>query len=473
MNYSHIIQRIWNLCNILRDDGISYHQYVAELTYLLFLKFSDDNKAQKTLPVGCSWHDLLNGPKETVLGRYQDMLTTLGKSADEEMIREIFAFPTTVFSHSENLTAVLEGISEISWSDVEKDSLGEIYEGLIERSSQDVRSGAGQYFTPRPLIQCMVNATKPKFGEVIQDPASGSGGFFTSAHNYLCERDGGRGLKKIGVIFQGMEIEKNTRRICLMNCYLNEVNICVVLGDALTNDADTLEPADLILANPPFGTRVSGHRKLREELATKGASKQLLFLQHIYKNLRNGGRAAVVVPDNVLFESGLGKSVRRELMHYCDLHTVLRLPTGIFYSAGVKTNVLFFVKGENLQRESKGIWFYDLRSGMPNFGRSRPLTDQTFDDFLSCFGDDPYGASERLDTGTDGRFRCFSMDEIEQRSFNLDISWMDDEVGHEHVFQSPEDIASSIFAHLQGAMEEMEVFTELLVGAEETTRADE
>ena len=462
MNHSNIVQQIWGLCNILRDDGISYHQYVAELTYLLFLKFAQDHRGHRTLPKGCSWADLVDFPKTEVLAKYQDSLTQLGKTAPDRTIREIFAFPTTVFSHSENLSAVIQGLSDISWEDIKQDHLGDIYEGLIERSSQDVRSGAGQYFTPRPLIRCIVMATKPALGELIQDPALGSGGFITAADAYVRHRHSRKAISNRPPRYQGAEIEKNTRRICLMNCYLNGIHADVMLGDTLTEDAVFFEPADLILANPPFGIRVGGRRKLRRDLLRKGASKQLLFLQHIYLNLRRGGRAAVVVPDNVLFDTGAGQQIRKDLMDVCDLHTILRLPTGIFYSAGVKTNVLFLVKGRNEARSTDDVWIYDLRNRRPSLGRSRPLTEDAFTEFLACYGKEPCGTDEREDMGDQGRFRRFSRREIKERDYNLDISWLQANTATDKDELTPEDIASSIFTHLKCAMEEMEVLTEEL-----------
>ena len=424
-----------------------------------------------SLPHGCRWSDLLSAPKESVLAHYQDTLTKLGKHATSEIVRDIFAFPTTVFSHSENLAAVVRGLADIPWESIKDDHLGEVYEELLERNSQDVRSGAGQYFTPRALIRSIVKAVKPSPGEVIQDPATGSGGFLTASNSYVRKEHSAEVFYSRRPRYQGAEIEKNTRRICLMNCYLNDISSDILLGDALTEDAAHFEPADLILANPPFGSRVGGKRKLRASLKYKGANKQLLFLQHIYLNLKEGGRAAVVVPDNVLFEDGVGKQIRQELMECCHLHTILRLPTGIFYSASVNTNVLFFSKEEGDTPKTKDVWVFDLRSNMVAFGRTRPLEEEDFAEFLLSYGADPHGRSERTDTGNGGRFRAFTRREIERRDYNLDISWLEDRRIDTHRLElGPEDLIASIFAHLNSAVNEMDAFTdELVAGSKMST----
>ena len=457
MKNENIIQKIWSLCHILRGDGISYHQYVSELTYLLFLKIAEENGVERLLPSGSRWKDLVGQPRDGLLGFYQEMLTHLGTSAESETIQAIYAFPTTVFSHDENLHAVVDGIAKIDWHDLSDDRFGQIYEGLIEKSSQDVRSGAGQYFTPRSLVNSIVRTTKPQLGEVIQDPASGSGGFLIAADQFIHSENTKQAYAKKPPKYQGVEIEKNTRRICLMNTFLNGLDAEVIYGDALTDDANGLQPADLILANPPFGSKAGSRRSLRADLPYRNANKQLVFLQHIYLGLKPGGRAAVVLPDNVLFDDGVGRVVRRELMDKCDLHTVLRLPTGIFTSAGVKTNVLFFSRGSKNKDNTRSVWFYDLRTNMPVFGKNTPLLGEHFSEFESCFGSDPYGKSTREDQGETGRFRCFSRQEIADREDGLAISWLRDESGNDQdAVETPEEIAALILAHLQSAMNEIE-----------------
>lgn len=468
MKNENIVQKIWSLCHILRGDGISYHQYVSELTYLLFLKIAEENGVERLLPSGNRWKDLLGHPKDGLLGFYQEMLTHLGTSAESEAIQAIYAFPTTVFSHDENLHAVVDGIAKIDWNDLSGDRFGHIYEGLIEKSSQDVRSGAGQYFTPRALVNSMVRAMKPTLGEMIQDPAVGSGGFLIAADRFIRSENSRQAYEKTPPKYQGVEIEKNTRRICLMNTFLNGLDAEVIYGDALTGDANGLQPADLILANPPFGSKAGSRRSLRADLPYQNVNKQLAFLQHIYLGLKPGGRAAVVLPDNVLSDDGVGRLVRRDLMDKCNLHTVLRLPTGIFASATVKTDVLFFSRGHKKNNNTGPIWFYDLRSNMPVFGKKTPLLNEHFAEFEECFGSDPHGETERQDQGETGRFRCFSRQEIADREDDLAISWLRDESDEDEVAaENPEEIAALILSHLQSAMTEIEaVIGELIEPAE-------
>lgn len=468
MKNENIVQKIWSLCHILRGDGISYHQYVSELTYLLFLKIAEENGVERLLPSGNRWKDLLGHPSDGLLGFYQEMLTHLGTSAESETIQAIYAFPTTVFSHDENLHAVVDGIAKIDWNDLSGDRFGHIYEGLIEKSSQDVRSGAGQYFTPRALVNSMVRAMKPQLGEVIQDPAAGSGGFLIAADRFVRSENTKRAYANTPPKYQGVEIEKNTRRICLMNTFLNGLDAEIKYGDALTDDANGLQSADLILANPPFGSKAGSRRSLRSDLPYHNANKQLAFLQHIYLCLKQGGRGAVVLPDNVLSDDGVGRLVRRDLMDKCNLHTVLRLPAGIFTGASVKTNVLFFSRGIKENNNTEQIWFYDLRSNMPVFGKKTPLLDEHFAEFKKCFGSDPHGESVREDQGETGRFRCFSRREIADRDDDLAISWLRDESDEAEIaVETPVEIAALILSHLQSAMTEIEaVIGELLEPAE-------
>ena len=457
MNDLTIVNKIWTLCNILRGDGIGYHQYVSEITYLLLLKAADQQSSEEQLPLGYRWTDLISYEGNDLLGYYQEMLTHLGRSADSDTIRAIYSFPTTVFSHSENLRALIEGLATISWDQVDSDQFGNIYEGLIERSSQDVRSGAGQYFTPRPLINSIVRIMKPKLGETIQDPAVGSGGFFIASNNYVRNTNEQKCYLSNPPRYQGVEIEKNTRRICLMNVFLNHLDATILHGDTLTTDAVDLQPAHLILANPPFGAKAGARRKIRDDIQYKNANKQILFLQHICQSLRQGGRAAVIVPDNVLFETGVAATVRRDLLNRFNLHTILRLPQGIFYSAGVKTNVLCFTREQNTTHTTTKLWIYDLRTNMPRFGKTTPLRDEHFLEFESCYGNDPYGRSNRINQGPNGRFRSFTREELSQRDDNLDISWMRDEnwESAEEVGQ-PEDVAAAIADQLRNALEEID-----------------
>jgi type I restriction enzyme M protein len=290
MNTETIVQKIWGLCNILRGDGVSYHEYISELTYLLFLKIAEENKSEKHLPQGMRWTDLINFSGEDLLSFYREMLTYLGEHARDEQVRKIYAFPTTVFSHSENLKAVIQGIAKLDWHAFGVDRMGDIYEGLLAKNSQDARSGAGQYFTPRPLVDCMVRLIKPELGEVIQDPAMGSGGFLISADESVRSSSTPKSYAAAPPFYQGVEIEKGTYRIALMNAFLHRLTSSLTLGDALTDDAKALIPADIILANPPFGVKTGSARPQRNDFSFATANKQLAFLQHIYMALKPGGR---------------------------------------------------------------------------------------------------------------------------------------------------------------------------------------
>ncbi len=460
MNNENIIQKIWNLCHILRGDGISYHEYISELTYLLFLKIAEENKTENLLPDHCRWNKLANYKGVDLLTEYRDILTYLGGHASVEIIRKIYAFPTTVFSHSENLKAVIDGIAKIDWHSITQDGMGDIYEGLLSKNSQDARSGAGQYFTPRPLVDSIIKLIQPKIGELIQDPAVGSGGFLISTDKYIRENSSSTVYDSNPPKYEGVEIEKSTYRICLMNVFLHQLDASIILGDALTDDSRLLSSADVILANPPFGAKAGSARQKRDDIIHVTSNKQLAFLQHIISALKTGGRAAVVLPDNVLFDAGIGKTIRQELMDKCDLHTILRLPVGIFYSPGVKTNVLFFTKGLSDTNNTTKVWFYDMRSTSTRFGKRRPLTESDFSDFDNLYGNDPHGKSERIDQGNDGLWRFFTREQIREIDDNLDISWLKSDDGNEESFNEPNEIATSIIEHLREAMIEIKELTE-------------
>ena len=330
MNNDNIVQTLWNLCHILRGDGISYHGYISELTYLLFLKIAEENESENLLPADHRWRNLVNYDGDDLLFFYQKMLTHLGGCATTSAVREIYAFPTTVFSHSVNLKAVIDGIARIDWHSVKQDRFGDLYEGLLAKNSEDARSGAGQYFTPRPLVDSIVSLVKPKLAENIQDPAAGSGGFLIAADHYIRSKNTRNSYDSARPRYQGLEIERGTHRICLMNTFLHGMEADITFGDALTEDAQDLRPADVILANPPFGAKAGSVRTARSDLPFPTTNKQLAFLQHAVLGLKKGGRAAVVMPDSVLFEDGVGRQIRHDLMERCNLHTILRLPTGIF-----------------------------------------------------------------------------------------------------------------------------------------------
>ncbi len=510
MKQDNIIQKIWGLCNILRGDGITYYQYVSELSYLLFLKIAQENGSERLIPKGYRWADLESHAEDGLLGFYQEMLTHLGANVENEIIKAIYAFPTTVFSHSENLKAVIDGISKIEWHQVGKDGFGDLYSSLIDKSAQDTRSGAGQYFTPRSLVNTIVRLIQPNLGELIQDPATGSGGFLVSADSYIRSKYSREKYQINPPRYQGVEIEKNTRRICLMNTFLHNLDANIIYGDALTDDATTLDEANVIIANPPFGNKAGSQRPLRNDIPFPNTNKQLAFLQHIYLRLKAGGRAAVVLPDNVLFESGVGTDVRRDLMNKCNLHTILRLPTGIFYAQGVKTNVLFFTKGSaknKYQKENctENIWVYDLRTNMPSFGKRTPFgnsdigfasedfgTDPHLGVFEKVFGDRPDGTSKRTegeysfgaqDIEVDeevveeyknideqiahSRWRCFSREWIANtKGDSLDISWLKDKDSVDTAnLPEPTVLVMEAKDELQTAISELDELLAVLEGA--------
>lgn len=447
---------------------MSYHEYISELTYLLFLKIAEENQTESFLPKGKRWKDLVEYKGGDLLNYYREMLTYLGGHAPNEEVRKIYAFPTTVFSHSENLKAVVDGIAKLDWHSVTMDGMGDIYEGLLAKNSQDARSGAGQYFTPRPLVDCIVRLIQPGLGEIIQDPAMGSGGFLISADHYVRTQVSSNAYNDNPPKYEGVEIEKGTYRISLMNAFLHRLESNLILGDALTTDAENLSPADVILANPPFGAKAGSARKQRDDIIYATANKQLSFLQHIYLGLKPGGRAAVVLPDNVLFEDGVGRKIRQVLMDRCNLHTILRLPTGIFYSPGVKTNVLFFTRGQTDSGNTRKVWVYDMRHDAPRYGKKRPLRAEDFSSFEAAFGDDPRGMAKRKDQGDGGRWQSFSRKAIADKFDNLNLSWLTDaEVDPEDTLTDPEEIAAAILGHLRAALSEIEaVATELAENSE-------
>jgi type I restriction enzyme M protein len=470
-NTNDIVQRLWSLCHVLRDDGVTYHQYVTELTYLLFLKMSEETGAESRIPKGMRWADLtaLEGIEQLTF--YKTLLINLG-SKGKGRVQAIFANAQSFIRQPRNLKKLSDSINSLDWYSAKQEGLGDLYEGLLEKNATEVKSGAGQYFTPRPLIECMVSLIKPKAGERVQDPALGTGGFLIAADRYVKDQTNNLfDLKENQQTFQakeafvGMELVPDTQRLALMNAMLHDIDGDWLLGDTLSESGKTLPKADVILTNPPFGTKKGGGQPSRDDFTFPTSNKQLAFLQHIYRGLKPGGRAAVVLPDNVLFEDGTGVKIREDLMDKCDLHTILRLPTGIFYAQGVKTNVLFFTRGKTDKGNTKAVWLYDMRTNMPSFGKRTPLTVEHFVEFQKAFGKDPLGKSRRKDQGEEGRFSRFDREHLEKRNWNLDISWLRDEsVEHADDLPEPDVIAAEIMEHLRTAMEEMEALTAVLGG---------
>jgi type I restriction enzyme M protein len=436
-----IVAKLWNLCNILKDDGVTYHQYVTELTYLLFLKLANETNTEHLIPKAHRWEQLERKPNAERLSFYNNTLRALGKQKNP-MVKEIYADANSSIKKAASLARLVTEIDKLDWFSTQQEQLGDLYEGLLEKNSNEKKSGAGQYFTPRPLIESIVAVMQPTLTDVIQDPAAGTGGFLITANKYLRDHTDpnswteAENLKYTNNTFYGMEHVQETHRLALMNLMLhglhydpNEAGIRY--GDTLSSDGAKLPKATLILSNPPFGTKSGGGLPSREDFEFPTSNKQFCFVQHIYLGLQPGGRAAVILPDNVLFEGNVGKQIRADLMNKCNLHTILRLPTGIFYAQGVKTNVLFFTKGQTETDNTKEVWVYDLRANMPQYGKRTQLTRDHFKEFEVAFGTDPFGTPEslakRVDTGEQGRFRKFSRQYILERNESLDISWLKDE----------------------------------------------
>jgi type I restriction enzyme M protein len=362
-------------------------------------------------------------------------------------------------------------IDALDWYSAKQEGLGDLYEGLLEKNANEKKSGAGQYFTPRPLIECMVDLIKPQPGELIQDPAAGTAGFLICADRYIKARtDDLFDLSESKQDFQrrrafyGAELVPDAHRLALMNLMLHGIEGDLILADTLSPSGEGLPKADVILTNPPFGTKKGGGLPTRDDFTFPTSNKQLAFLQHIYRGLKPGGRAAVVMPDNVLFEGNIGRQIRADLMEKCNLHTILRLPTGIFYAQGVKTNVLFFTRGKTLDKgNTKKVWIYDLRTNMPDFGKRTPLALEHFKDFMAAYGDDPDGLSPRKDQGEEGRFRCFTINEIRDHSYKIDITWLKDEsLLDSDVSLKPQDLASEAISEFEVVIVDLKNILDLL-----------
>ena len=462
MNTNDIVSKLWNLCNILKDDGITYHQYVTELTLLIFLKMAKETNVEHRLPEGYRWDELSSKDGIEQYKFYKQLLLEL-ESADDVLVASIYNGASTNIREPKYLTQLIDNINNLEWYEMEREDLGDMYEGLLEKNANETKSGAGQYFTPRVLINSMVKLMKPQSGEVIQDPASGTGGFLLAADSYIREEtDDYFTLDEEAIAFQknrayvGMELVPDTHRLALMNTMLHDLeggeNGVIRLGNSLASEGQKLPKADLMLSNPPFGTKKGGGLPTRDDFTFPTSNKQLAFLQHIYRGLKVGGRAAVVLPDNVLFEGNIGKQIRQDLMEKCNLHTILRLPTGIFYAQGVKTNVLFFERGKTDKGNTKEIWVYDLRTNMPTFGKRTPLTEKHFEEFEKA-----YEAKERKDEGEKGRFRCFSREEIAKKEDSLDISWLkDDSIEDVADIPSPEVLVQEAKREWSEALKELD-----------------
>ncbi|MCL4124877.1 UNVERIFIED_CONTAM: hypothetical protein GTU68_067149 [Idotea baltica] len=490
MSTQDLVAKLWNLCNLLRDDGVTYHEYLNELTYLVFLKMVDETGQDELLPEGYRWENLEAYNSATRLEAYQQLLLHLGTNGSL-ITKAIFKGANTVIRKPATLNKLVVEIDKLDWYNAKAEGLGDMYEGLLEINAGEKKSGAGQYFTPRVLIDVMVELMKPNLDDVIVDPTAGTGGFLISAHNYLKEHNDIDGLDTLPYdkyqhdTFFGMELVPDTRRLAMMNLMLHDLavddeNSGILFGDTLSNEGKALPAASLILANPPFGTKQGGGVPTRDDLVHYTSNKQLAFLHLMYhKMLKPGGRAAVVLPDNVLFEGSTGQTIRKDLMEKCNLHTILRLPTGIFYAAGVKTNVLFFSKSEDVKQDkgqTKNVWVYDLRSNMPKFGKRTVLTKKHFEEFYQAVGSDLTQVDETARQAfisnhkddVDGcRLRCFSREDIKAKDESLDLSWIRDENNEDaSKLPAPDVLINEALLEMAGAMEELKAILVDLDSAE-------
>lgn len=429
MNNQEIVNKLWNLCNVLRDDGITYHQYVTELTYILFLKMAKETGAENNIPEEYRWDKLVAKEGINLKVFYRKLLLELGTNGSGK-IKEIYTNANSNIDEPKNLDKITKSIGEIDWYSAKEEGLGNLYEGLLEKNANEKKSGAGQYFTPRPLINVIVDLIDPQPGEKCNDPAAGTFGFMIAADRHIKNKtdelfDLNEKLQEFQKkeAFTGCELVQETHRLALMNAMLHDIEGEIFLGDSLSSLGKKMKDFDIVVTNPPFGTKKGGERPTRDDLTYISSNKQLNFLQHIYRSLKKDGkaRAAVVLPDNVLFQDGDGQRIREDLMDKCNLHTILRLPTGIFYAQGVKTNVLFFTRGTTEKDNTKEVWFYDLRTNMKTFGKRNTLTEEHFKDFIKAYRTEDRSKIE------DERWNRFTRDEIREKEDSLDLGLIKDD----------------------------------------------
>ena len=488
-NSTALVQKLWNYCSILRDDGLSYGDYVEQLTFLLFLKMADEQalppfNKPSPIPEGADWPALLAKDGDELEIHYRHTLEELGKRAG--MLGVIFRKAQNKIQDPAKLRRlIVDLIDKEQWSSLSADVKGDAYEGLLQKNAEDVKGGAGQYFTPRPLIAAIVEVVAPQPGQAICDPACGTGGFLLAAHDYLAKHhalDRAQKKKLKSGTFFGIELVDSVTRLCAMNLLLHGIgseadgqiseDLPVVTKDALAGKHGEYE---IVLANPPFGKKSSvtivneagesSKESLiinRDDFWASTSNKQLNFLQHIFTILKQHGRAAVVLPDNVLFEGGAGETIRRELLKQADVHTLLRLPTGIFYAQGVKANVLFFDRKPAQEKPwTQKLWIYDLRTNLHFTLKENTLKRSDLDDFVAC-----YHTKNRHDRKESERFKSFTYEELTKRDkVNLDIFWLKDDALEESAnLPAPEVIAADITADLEAALEQFATIAEDLKG---------
>jgi len=466
-----IVAKLWNYCNVLRDDGVSYGDYVQQLTNLLFIKMADEQtkppfNKPSTIPKDYDWESLLSKSGDDLETHFRHLLEKLGKETG--LLGVIFRKSQNKIQDPAKLERLIKLINEETWVGLDIDIKGEIYEGLLQKNAEDVKGGAGQYFTPRALIKAMVKVIQPEPGQTIGDPGCGTGGFFLGAHKYIDEnfnldRDQKKFLKEEA--FKGWDIVPEVVRLCAMNLYLHGIGSDE--SQIINSDSLAMDPGDrfdIIMTNPPFGKKSSitifnGEGKAeresisyeRDDFWTTTSNKQLNFLQHVKTIMKINGKCAIVVPDNVLFEGGAGETVRKKLLEQFDLHTLLRLPTGIFYASGVKANVLFFDKKPASETPwTEKLWIYDFRTNKHFTLKENQLKFEHLEDFIKCFN--PENRQERKESE---RFKAYSYDELIKRDkVSLDIFWLKDESLEDIENLPPPDvIAQEIADNLESALD--------------------
>ena len=481
MNADTIVTKVWSYCTILKDDGVGYGDYLEQLTYLIFLKMADEYSREPYnrdvgIPAKYSWPSLRIKKGAELEVQYVTLLRELGNYPG--MLGQIFTKSQNKIQDPAKLSRLIEMVNDTDWVIMGADTKGTIYEGLLEKNAEDTKSGAGQYFTPRSLIAAMVECMRPEPSQVIADPACGTGGFFLASYDFLVKNYKLDKKQKAFLkheTFMGNEIVANTRRLCLMNMFLH--NIGEIDGESAVSPNDSLvapptKTVDMVLANPPFGKKSSmtftneeGEQQKddltynRQDFWTTTSNKQLNFVQHIRSQLKSSGRAAVVVPDNVLFEGGAGETVRKRLMEMTELHTILRLPTGIFYANGVKANVIFF-DNHPAQKEpwTKEVWIYDYRTNIHHTLKKKPMRIEHLQDFIKCFNAE--NRFKRVETwdeekNPEGRLRKYSYSEIIGRDkTSLDIFWLKDKsLTDLDNLPEPDELAEEIIENIEAGLE--------------------
>ena len=422
-----LTKKVWNLATTLAGAGVAFTDYITQLTYLLFLKMDAENEElfeeESSIPEGYRWRNLIELDGLDLTEQYEKTLKIL--SEQDNLIGTIFTKAQNEIDKPVYLKKVISMIDEEQWLVMDGDVKGAIYEGILEKNGQDKKSGAGQYFTPRPLTQAMVDCIKPKIGETVCDPACGTGGFLLAAYDCMKLQSQDKDKREFlnNKALHGVDNTPLVVTLASMNLYLHGIGTDrspITCEDSLEKEPETL--VDVILANPPFGTRPAGSVDInRPDFYVETKNNQLNFLQHMMLMLKTGGRAAVVLPDNVLFEGGAGETIRKKLLSDFNLHTILRLPTGIFYAQGVKANVLFFTKGQ----PTKDIWFYDYRTDVKHTLATNKLQRHHLDDFVACYNANPRVETYNEDTARDGRWRKYTVEDIMARDkTSLDITWI-------------------------------------------------